>query len=280
MSKLTIASFNTFGVSLNFYNLALRYKAIANYFNTSNVDVIHFQEVFTYFHLSLLQNSLKNYPYCQYKKSYMGPRGGLVIFSRYALTETHFISFSKEFIPLQSKLELLTQKGMLLSKVGNFGILLINTHLTAVINHDWNNTSKYCRELSSEINELHKIIKNKTKDMIITSGDFNIAKGSFLYEKLINLEQLFDPFKKDNLPTRHKTSHKQSLKTLLEGKITNSVYKSARKLNCVDYIFICGNRNMYKIVNKKYLFSNKIRLKKNQVGYVSDHTGLQITLLT
>lgn len=261
MNKLSIASFNTFGVSLNFYNLTLRYKAIADYFDTSNVDVIHFQEVFTYFHLSLLQNSLKNYPYCQYKKSYMGPRGGLVIFSRHVLTDTRFINFSKKFIPLQSKLELLTQKGILISRLRGFDISLINTHLTVVINHDWSNTSRYYQELASEINELHKVIKNNTKDAMIISGDFNIVRGSFLYKKLINLEQLFDPFKKDNRPTRHKAF-------------------STRKPNCIDYVFIYGNKNMYKIVDKKYLFSNKIRLKNNQAGYASDHIGLQITLLT
>ena len=91
VNKLTIASLNTFGIGMNPYALSLRYKAIAHYFSVSHVDVIQLQEVFTYFHLVQLKELLKTHPYVYYDKAFLGPRGGIVTFSRYPLEKIEFI---------------------------------------------------------------------------------------------------------------------------------------------------------------------------------------------
>ncbi len=256
MGALTVASLNTFGGVVDIYNLALRYKAIADYFNSSTVDVIQFQEVFTYLHLALFKYFLSGYQYCQFQASYMGPKGGLVTFSRHQLIKHRHINYSRHFVPYLGKsiIELFTQRGLLITEIKGFSVALINTHLTAVLNADWSQKSKYYKELSSEINEFHQLVNDESLNKIgIATGDFNTAKGSDLFWQLISCPRLNDPFEKDELPTRH-----QCFAAL------------GRKTNCVDYIFVFGDKSLYKVKENKRIFTER--------PYASDHIGLQISL--
>lgn len=263
MRYLTLASFNTYGGVLDLYSLTSRYRAITNYFTNSAVGIINFQEVFTYYHLFLLKKLLKNYPFCIFEKSLFGPKGGLVIFSKYPLKKIRYESFIRNFIPfsLRSSLELLTQRGALVVKIEEFNLVLLNTHLTAVQNNNWSRDSIYFNELDNEIKQFHKIVKIEAKrnNTLIASGDFNIAKGTDLYRELIDYPFLNDPFKKNTSPTRHQ-----------------SFASPNRKTNCVDYFFIFGSSKFYKVSKSKYIFTNKIFGQSQKNGYVSDHIGLQI----
>ncbi len=264
MRYLTIASLNTFGGVINLVDLAQRYKTIANYFENKKVDIINFQEVFTYYHLYLLNKWLKNsYPFCTFQYSYLGPKGGLVTFTKVQTTK-HYASYTRNFSTATkgSKLEFLTQRGILISKLKDLNITILNTHLTAVLNNDWSKDSIYFYELMSEVKQFQKVVRNnKNSKVLIASGDFNIAKDSVLYQKLINIPTLYDPFKKDILPTRHQ--HFSKLK---------------RKTNCVDYIFIIGNTSLYKGEKKKYIFTRKTQLQNGNVDYISDHMGIYLRI--
>lgn len=262
MISLTIASLNTFGVTLNPYDLVLRYRAIADHFNTSSVEVLQFQEVFTYFHLTVFKHFLRTYPYSQYHPTYFGPKGGLVTFSRIPLGEREYVTFSKKYMPFGlSMLELLVQKGMLITRLKNLPVSLVNTHLTAAINQDWSKESKYSRKLYSEVSQFQKVLKGLSERVVIASGDFNIAKASKLYRRMFNLRLLYNPFENDNLPTRHQ------------------VFVSAgRKPNCIDYILIYGNKNRYVVNSRERIFTNKTNLGGSKIGYATDHIGLQISL--
>lgn len=261
MEKITIASLNIFGMSLNPFDLKLRYQTISSFFSGSNVDIVFFQEVFGYYHLSILKKALIRYPFCIYYKSYIGPLGGLVIFSKYKLVNRNYIKFSSQNMPFLSLPELIFQKGILSAELELYRIILINTHFTAVIDQNWSSSGRYSKKILSEIETFQKvIIKNPQKRIILTAGDFNIQKGSELYYQLINLDELHDPFKKNHLGTRHQ------------------IFMPGKKPGCIDYLFIIGNKSDYKINQKKLIFTDKIKLINNKFGYVSDHLGLQLTV--
>lgn len=262
MKKISIASLNIFGMSLNPFDLKLRYQTISSFFSGSNVDIVFFQEVFSYYHLSILKKALARYPFCIYYKSYIGPLGGLVIFSKYKLVNRNYIKFSSQNMPLLSLPELIFQKGILFAELELlYGIVLINTHFTAVIDQNWSSSGRYFKKTLSEIETFQKvIIKNPQKRIILTAGDFNIQKGSELYYQLINLDKLHDPFKENSLGTRHQ------------------IFMPGKKPRCIDYLFIIGNKSDYKIDQKKFIFADKIKLINNKFGYVSDHLGLQVTV--
>jgi len=264
MNKLTFASLNTYGGVFNIYDLTRRYKNIGYYFNCSKVDIIHFQEIFTYYHLFLLRQLLKSYLYCVYTKSSFGPKGGLVTFSRLPIQKINYFSYLRKHVPYFSRslIEILTQRGILITTLINHQLTLFNTHLTAVLNHNWSVSSKYYLELTAEINQFHQLIKkpNQAKSILI-SGDFNIAKKSQLYQQLTILPGLFDINKTDPKPTRH-------LEYALPGQ----------KVNCVDYIFIFDLKKTCKITNPCRLFENKLKLDGKKTAYVSDHIGLSVEI--
>jgi hypothetical protein len=58
---LTLASINTQGIPLLGSQLPRRYRAIAQAFDASDVDVVSFQEVFTYYHLRLLVRAMPSF---------------------------------------------------------------------------------------------------------------------------------------------------------------------------------------------------------------------------
>lgn len=262
MYELKVATFNTFGGTLDIQDLNIRYLAITDYFLESNIDVIFFQEVFTYFHLSLLSGLVKKYQYCVYEKSLLGPKGGLVIFSYYPIRKSHYLTFSRRHIPYfpHSMVELLIQRGMLTAMISanEKVISLVNVHLTAVLNHDWSKKSSYYKELSSEISQLHCFLKSGVaNNQVVIGGDFNIAKGTELYHRLIALPLLFDPFLNDFRPTQLKMSSKNS-------------HKSKR----IDYLFLYGRDNVACSVG---LIGTK-KVKKQNI-YLSDHVGLKMLML-
>jgi endonuclease/exonuclease/phosphatase family metal-dependent hydrolase len=264
VNKLVLASLNTCGGSFDLYNLTLRYKSIAKYFNNSPVDVINFQEVFTYYHLFLLKRLLSGYFFCTYQNSLLGPKGGLVTFSRLALEKTQYITYNRHFVPYLGKsyIEIFTMRGALVTDIKEINVSLVNTHLTAVLDHDWSKTGKYFSELSSEIDQFHQLVHNRTSSgLVVASGDFNIAKATDLYLKLIDYPTVYDPFKKDEIPTRHQ-----------------EFAAVGKKTNHIDYVFIFDSKRQHKLLANERLFDDKVMLDNQQMGYVSDHVGLQVSL--
>ena len=119
MKKIKLVSLNTNGGVLNFYKVFIRYKKIAQELQKESPDLIHFQEVFTYFHLLIFLFFLNKYRYHAYKYSLLGPRGGLVIFSKYPLSKTKYLKYKRKYIPYLSRsiVEILTNRGALVTHV-------------------------------------------------------------------------------------------------------------------------------------------------------------------
>jgi hypothetical protein len=73
MSRLTFASLNTRGMPVVRSQLASRYALIGAAFEASDVDVVTFQEILTYYHLRQLMRHLPSYWSVAYRPSVAGP---------------------------------------------------------------------------------------------------------------------------------------------------------------------------------------------------------------
>lgn len=60
--QVTVATLNARGVPLTGSRLAGRFAAIADSFEPPEIDVVCFQEVFTYWHLGLLARRMPSFP--------------------------------------------------------------------------------------------------------------------------------------------------------------------------------------------------------------------------
>src|SRR5579884_364752 len=91
---LSLATLNTLGIPFFSPSPKERYKAIAQEFERLAPDVINLQEVHTYSLLKTIKASLPSYPHIVYEPSLIGPKGGLVTFSKHPLHKLQFTLFT------------------------------------------------------------------------------------------------------------------------------------------------------------------------------------------
>lgn len=258
---ISIVSLNTLGLPFAGEHLFLRYKVFSEYFNSSDIDILMFQEVFTYGHLHLLKKYLTNYPYISYQKTISGPKGGLVIFARLPMAKTKYILFEKTFNLFDmTGIESLLKKGMLVSEFKNHEILLVNTHFNAVHDSKWHMGGAYYGLIMNEINQFHNLLTKKASGkLIVAAGDFNIQKGTPLYRQLMSKKSLTDVFSS-------------------QKSFTYRSFSNINKKFCIDYMFIYGRSSMYKIKERKKIFTDRWRFDKKKSLFISDHVALSVSL--
>jgi len=255
MDSLNIATFNIWGSIFAKGNFKKRAGEICQYFNNSETDIIHFQEIFTYPKLKFFQRHLPNFPYCAYKKSLLGPRGGLVTFSKIPVVETLYMEFDQKLI--QGNLNpgiAVTGKGALKVSPNDTSLTLINTHFSPTYvspsyNTNPKNKDKYDKLTKSQLHQLYGLIEKesiKGRSVIVT-GDFNLAKDTEIYQSFLG-QGLVDIFAGYSSPTYHQK------------------YAPKGKTACrIDYIFIKTSKK-FTIINTDQLFTD---------NPLSDHIGLK-----
>lgn len=260
---IAIASLNTLGIPFIGNNIILRYKAIANYLNGSDIDIIHLQEMLTYGNLYLIKHLLRKYPYCYFEKSLFNPKGGLATFSKIPLEYMKFIKYPNTFRGLgKSLVDTFLQKGILITRIKDKNTLLLNTHFNAVLDANWEETGKFYKKQQSQIKVFHKVLEDLGEEnkLIICCGDFNIARGSKLFTELIS-NSMSDVLRSNSQPTFHPLP----LSHISEPK-------------CLDYFFIYGSEQQYSISSAEYFLDEPVQLSKNNIGVASDHMGLKIVI--
>lgn len=258
----TIITFNTYGVPLLSPFPFERYKILANKLEHLAIDVINLQEVHTHSLLRLLKERLPSYPFVTFKPSLFGPKGALVIFSRHPFEEVYYNSFATTKKRLSERIFQsinLRNKGALVIKLHDMPLVIINTHLTANTDNDWSQKNRYYSIHQEEITQLVILLREikERKNTAILSGDFNIAKGSKLYQQFIRLSNAKDAFQKNAEPTYHK-----------------EYLPSGRNSHTIDYIFYTTSSENIDLFHTSFLFQQKVQLPNKKDLYLSDHIGL------
>lgn len=261
---ISIATYNTFGIPLVSPDLRERYSVISNYLNQQEIDVINFQEVFTYGALKLLVGSMPAFPYNVYKPSLLGPKGGLVTFSKICMERNSYHSLSTIDAPFLKKVGEFVKnkgidKGVLISDIDCLRLRILNVHLSANKDNDWSPSNRFYQIHSSELEKLAKLVRanRQERTTLLVAGDFNIAKSSDLYWKYIEMTKLQDSFETDDSPTFH-----------------SEFLPSGDKPHRIDYIFVDSNGKNIQIENTENLFKDKAKFKNGRESYLSDHIAL------
>lgn len=273
--KLTVITFNVQGVPSFSEKTRYRFKKITRALKKEDADIINLQEVFTYRNLNILKSCLKNYPYFGYSKFILGPRGGVVTFSKIPLKKEKYIPYSSVNL-LKSKLlktfrrNMLTGKGILVTRIDGLDsdelkkapIFILNTHLIANSSNDWSKKNSFNCVYLDQIEKLTSAIRSlKNYAVLILSGDFNIPVGSDLYKTMVSNLKMTDVFAKETRPTFHK-------KFLPKGEMGNRL----------DYLLTKSNRIKLIVSSKTHIFTTRLISRNINRGFVSDHLGLKATL--
>jgi exonuclease III len=267
-SPLTVATFNTFGIPVFSPHVEDRYRAFSAALENTAPDVINLQEVHTYRLLHLLKECLPSYPFVLYKRAVIGAKGGLVTFSRHPLEMIDYVSFQSSGKSLPNRIFgalNIKDKGSLITQLQNMPLAIVNTHLTANRDNDWSkDTASYFRH-QVELEQLARLIERtrKLQRAVIVSGDFNVAKGSELYQRFVQTTHVHDIFHGDMRPTYHQDY-------LPDGQASH----------CIDYLFYISTDSKTVMVSQtSLLFQDKTQLPNGKEGYLSDHIGLLAELM-
>ncbi len=262
--NLRVLSLNTFGAPFLAKNISKRFEHLADALRDEDPDVICLQEVFLYPHLHLLRVLLPEYPYTAFKRFIYGPKGGLVIFSKYPLEKSTYKGFSNRgSIKSTSVAMHLIRNGMLSVQLKDLPVTIINTHLTPNTDIDWDENNRFSKYLASQLSQVASLVqreKLKGNDTILT-GDFNVPPDSTLYEEFIESSQMLDLFSDMDRPTYHDSY-------LPETKLPRRI----------DYIFIPSSSKRIRHVSSAYILEKPVMIQGDYM-YLSDHKGVMTELV-
>lgn len=273
IKSVRIATFNINGLP-TFYHIKdaeevlvshrVRHKAICAWFEQSDADIICFQEVFTYRNVLLLRKNLPSYPYVAYKPYLFGPRGALVIFSKSPLTVvgySSFLSTSKEIkrarLPWLNVLRS-ALKGILVARLDNIPLTLINTHLVYNGNGQEEQAHRFHDIHKAQLDLLASQVKKHQDDnnQVVVAGDLNVEVGEMTAD-FIKTTGLHDLFDGDNAPSFH-----------------NEFLADLKFKSRIDFLLTSGTPQS---AAPKRLFTKRVELSGQSV-YLSDHEGLEAKL--
>jgi len=260
---ISLLTFNTLGIPFFAPDITKRYKKISELINDGNYDIVCLQELFTYYNLYLFKTALPEYRYVFYQKNPLGPKGGLVIFSKFELLDKAFFTYTfptKAHVPFFAHV---AQPGILSAVIKHYDIRLLTTHLSSDIVSNLSPKNKFYALIQNQSKEAAALIKQYTKSgkSIIFAGDFNIDKYSQLYREFITNTHLSDIFKKDEIST-YSNDRIKGFYSEPPGRI--------------DYIFI-SPQNIHSIATN-HVFSEKETLANGKKSFLSDHIGLHCIL--
>lgn len=264
--KFSLITFNTLGTPFFAPHITQRYKKIASLFNISDATVICLQEVTTYYHLTLLQKQLTNYPYHCYQKFIYGPKGGLAIFSKIPLENCAFNRFTAlgKLTNIAFYTRLL-RNGVLSCQLKGTKTTILTTHLLCDFHFDkapgnrlYPIVQKQIEDIIAQINQLQAKDHN-----IFLCGDFNIQKHTQLYKHLLKETKLKDTFADNNKATydHNRIPYKFFVK------------KDAQ----IDYLFYHGKKPHVTLTKKDVVLGKKETLANGKKYFLSDHIGLMGT---
>jgi endonuclease/exonuclease/phosphatase (EEP) superfamily protein YafD len=199
MDQLTVASLNTLGLPLRANDLPARYRAIAEFFEASDIDVVCFQEVLTRWHVRQLTPGMPSFRHVRRARGVLGPAGGLVTMSRRPLRGARYHRFPAPAAGM-SRVDQLKSlfKGSLVTRLENLWI--VNTHPMPNWDGDWSAGNRHGPMHRQQLARLADVVRGLDGPAVVC-GDFNIAAGSTFMDDFLAATGLVDANAGDPTPT-------------------------------------------------------------------------------
>ena len=249
--KLVVASLNTLGLPFRGARIAERYREIAAGFESSTVDVVNLQEVFTYYHLTRLTRHMPSYRQVSYRRSLIGPAGGLVTLSRVPVAATRYHQFPASGMPsaMRRRRRLYARtSGALVTRLATPELHLVNIHPSANTDGDWSPGNRFHMLQRAQLAQVARVVGG-VPGPVVVCGDFNVARDSQLHRDFMADTGLVDAFDGTCPPT-----------------FRAEYLPPGAPLFCIDFI----------------LTSRSLRAEEPTVIFadrpVSDHIGLRATV--
>ena len=261
--SFSLLTLNCFGGYLP--NTARRLLALAHELERRTDQVVCLQEIQRNAYLRLLLRACHSYPFHAYEPYFRCPKGGLLTLSRLAIKNKQFISYTDRglwYTPMI--MDNLLYKGMLIMEMEweDMPLVVINTHLLANYIGDWEWHGRHAQVEEKQLRQLAATVKTQpTEALVVVAGDFNIPRGSRLYQDFLALSGLEDPLAEDTRPT-----HRPPLGVPAQYALP------------IDYVLVRMPENRALKLHCDLYFTEKQGLYGRHHGYISDHNGIGIQI--
>ncbi|MBI5666529.1 MAG: endonuclease/exonuclease/phosphatase family protein [Chloroflexi bacterium] len=204
MVSLTLLTFNCFGAPG--FSTRHRLRRLAEELNRAAYDIVCLQEVQTHRYRRLFADQCRSaYPHQAYQPFIHAPMGGLLTLARQPLEATQFTLYRERglwYTPAVT--DWILHKGILATRwqAEDVPVVILNTHLTANYTGDWSRNNPFARQEQGELMQLAEAVQAQpTAALVIACGDFNVPRGSWLYESFLAATGMTDPLAGDTRPT-------------------------------------------------------------------------------
>lgn len=190
------------------------------------------------------------------------PMGGLLTLAQPTIESFRFFLFQERglwYTPAVA--DWILHKGILVSQlhIESIPVRVLNTHLTANYTGDWGKNNPFARQEHGELMQLAEMVQQQPREaLVLVCGDFNIPRGSWLYESFLAASGLMDPLLGDTRPTFRP-----------HGAIFG------RYALPIDYALVRAPEGRPVTVESELRFEDKV-LVGNHEKHLSDHYGVEL----
>lgn len=261
-SSFSLLTFNCFGTPVP--RARRRLQALARQLENSSIELVCLQEVQLAYFQRLLIQSCASYPFQAYEPHLHSPKGGLVTLSRMPLSAQRFETYAEQgrwYLP--TAMDRFLRKGMLVSSLywEGFPVVVINTHVIANYNGDWDRQGLFARMQEKQLLQLAEVVSAQSSDaLVVVVGDFNIPRGSRLYTDFIRWTGLIDTLAEDQRPT-----HRPPRGVPAQYSLP------------IDFVFVRVPSRLSLQITCDLRFSSKLALTQRHHDYLSDHNAIEVS---
>ncbi len=235
-----------------------RLRALSQALEGMELDMVCLQEILWRRHLSSIATDFLHAAYVP-----RGPavKGGLLTLSRWPMEEPRYLEYRVRSGRRPDLLDWLLRKGLLITRISIAGrpVTVVNTHLLANPTGDWSRSNPYARAEEAALSQLAEAVSMDRPDPLIVAGDFNVPRGSWLFDEFLAKAGLRDVLAGDRRPT----------------------YRPTRKIRtelALDHVLVRPTPSQEMAVEAKLVFQDRMSLPGGRAVHLSDHFGIEASI--
>ncbi|NJK31987.1 MAG: endonuclease/exonuclease/phosphatase family protein [Deltaproteobacteria bacterium] len=259
----SLVTFNCFG-GLS-WSPRRRLLTLARELERAGPTAVCLQEVQTHGARRLLIDACQSYTAHAYAPGLQAPRGALLTLSRAPLSQGTFLSYETQGAwHGPTLMDRLTRKGALVAQLywGELSVVIINTHLLANYGADWRRASRAAQDQQRQLLDLAALVRQQpAARLVVLAGDFNLPRGSWLYEEFVASSGMLDSLAADMRPTYRPFPGVPASYALP-----------------IDFVFVRMPEGTALAVTADLCFGEPLALVGGGYDYLSDHLGVRLTI--
>jgi endonuclease/exonuclease/phosphatase family metal-dependent hydrolase len=202
MPTFTLLTYNCLGLPR--LGTRRRLLTLARELERASYDVVCLQEVQAVTSRKLLVHACASYT-SAYAPNVYGARGGLLTLARRPITWNQYTAYRQRGRWCSPAImDWPLHKGVLCTSLalGDLVVVVLNTHLNPNYRGNWSSNNHFARTERAQLGQLAEVVNAQpSAALVVVAGDFNVPRGSRLYEEFMALSGLEDPLAGDSRPT-------------------------------------------------------------------------------